>query len=43
MGGSGTVPKTDNDTGGQPGVYGTLGTPAAGNIPGGRVSRCELD
>ncbi len=36
MGGSGTVPKTDNDTGGQPGVYGTLGTPAAGNIPGGR-------
>jgi len=24
--------------GGQPGVYGTLGTPAAGNIPGGRES-----
>jgi N-acetylneuraminic acid mutarotase len=32
MGGSSTVP---NDSY-QPGVYGTLGTPAAGNVPGGR-------
>ena len=24
--------------GGQPGIYGTLGTPAAGNVPGGRAS-----
>jgi N-acetylneuraminic acid mutarotase len=31
MGGSST-----NDFDGQPGVYGTLGTPAAGNVPGGR-------
>ena len=29
--------------GGQSGVYGTLGTPAAGNIPGGRDQRCQLD
>ena len=36
MGGSSTVPTSDNGSGGQPGVYGTLGTPAAGNIPGGR-------
>ncbi len=34
MGGSNTV----GSNGGQPGVYGTLGTPAAGNIPGGRQS-----
>lgn len=34
--GSGTVPPTSNNNGGQPGVYGTLGVPAAGNIPGGR-------
>src|SRR5579871_2272286 len=33
MGGSSTVP---SQLGGQPGVYGTLGTPAAGNTPGGR-------
>ena len=33
MGGSSTVPSFGS---GQPGVYGTLGTPAAGNIPGGR-------
>jgi hypothetical protein len=33
MGGSRTVPA---EWEGQPGVYGTLGTPAAGNIPGGR-------
>jgi len=33
MGGSSTVPSSDL---GQPGVYGTLGTPAAGNVPGGR-------
>jgi N-acetylneuraminic acid mutarotase len=32
MGGSSTVPIDSY----QPGVYGTLGTPAAGNIPGGR-------
>ena len=29
--------RVPNDHGGQPGVYGTLGTPAAGNIPGGRL------
>ncbi|MGD0345917.1 MAG: PASTA domain-containing protein [Terracidiphilus sp.] len=34
MGGSSTFGRN----GGQPGVYGTLGTPAAGNIPGGRSS-----
>jgi N-acetylneuraminic acid mutarotase len=34
LGGSNTVGKT----GGQPGVYGTLGTEAAGNVPGGRDS-----
>jgi len=33
MGGSSAIPATES---GQPGVYGTLGTPAAGNIPGGR-------
>jgi N-acetylneuraminic acid mutarotase len=33
MDGSSTVPSPSN---GQPGVYGTLGTPAAGNVPGGR-------
>jgi len=32
MGGSSTIPAYQ----GQPGVYGTMGTPAAGNIPGGR-------
>ncbi len=32
MGGSSTV----RNNNGQPGVYGILGTPAAGNIPGGR-------
>ena len=32
MGGSSTLDIYD----GQPGVYGTLGTPAAGNVPGGR-------
>jgi N-acetylneuraminic acid mutarotase len=32
MGGSSTV-----SNGGQPGVFGTLGTPAAGNIPGSRI------
>ena len=32
MGGSSTV----GSNGGQPGVYGTQGTPAAGNLPGGR-------
>ena len=37
MGGSSTLPSCpSNDICGQPGVYGTLGTPAAGNIPGGR-------
>ena len=39
MGGSSTV----GSNGGQPGVYGTLGTPAAGNIPGGRYEAFELD
>ncbi|HTW78720.1 MAG TPA: kelch repeat-containing protein [Terracidiphilus sp.] len=34
--GSSTVPGFNE--GGQPGVYGTLGTPAAGNVPGGRDS-----
>lgn len=34
MAGSSSVPSPTN---GQPGVYGTLGTPAAGNIPGGRA------
>lgn len=34
MGGSNVV----GSNGGQPGVYGTLGTPAAGNAPGGRDS-----
>jgi N-acetylneuraminic acid mutarotase len=37
MGGSSTVPACGGDCG-QSGVYGTLGTPAAGNIPGGRYS-----
>jgi len=35
MGGSSTVPAAN---GGQPGVYGMLGTPASGNVPGGRNS-----
>ncbi len=39
MGGSSTV----GSNGGQSGVYGTLGTPAAGNIPGGREQAIELD
>jgi N-acetylneuraminic acid mutarotase len=34
VGGSNTV----GSNGGQPGVYGTLGDPAAGNVPGGRFS-----
>ena len=38
MGGSSTVPNTNDGSGGQSGVYGTLGTPAAGNIPGSRYS-----
>jgi N-acetylneuraminic acid mutarotase len=33
MGGSSTVPSLDT---GRPGVYGVLGSPASGNIPGGR-------
>ena len=36
MGGSSTVPCTTGSCG-QPGVYGTLGTPAVGNIPGSRL------
>jgi len=38
MGGSNTVGTLFSDgwDTGQPGVYGTLGTPAAGNVPGGR-------
>jgi N-acetylneuraminic acid mutarotase len=35
MGGSKTV--GNSNPGGQPGVYGTLGTPAAGNVPGSRA------
>jgi hypothetical protein len=35
MGGSSTLPQAFT---GQPGVYGTLGTPASANIPGGRFS-----
>jgi N-acetylneuraminic acid mutarotase len=37
MGGSSTVPVNPLGWGAQPGVYGTLGVPAAGNIPGGRA------
>jgi hypothetical protein len=37
MGGSSTM-ATESIAYGQPGVYGTLGMPAAGNIPGGRQS-----
>ena len=29
--------------GGQPGIYGTLGTPAAANLPGGRSQASDLD
>jgi len=36
MGGASTVPIDDTHDGGYPGVYGTAGTAAAGNIPGGR-------
>jgi N-acetylneuraminic acid mutarotase len=36
MGGSSTIPSTSGNGWGQPGVYGALGTPAAGNVPGGR-------
>jgi len=36
--GSSAVPPSDGGLGGQPGVYGTLGTPAPGNVPGGRDS-----
>jgi hypothetical protein len=35
MSGSNTVP---SGGAGQPGVYGTLGVPAAANVPGGRES-----
>ncbi|HWE86645.1 MAG TPA: chitobiase/beta-hexosaminidase C-terminal domain-containing protein [Terracidiphilus sp.] len=39
MGGSSTIPPTNSGYGSpQPGVYGTLGMPDAGNIPGGRGS-----
>lgn len=38
MGGSSTVPCSSGSCGGQPGIYGTLGTFADGNIPGGRDS-----
>lgn len=41
MGGGKTVPPADEvffEPFGNPGVYGTLGTPAAGNIPGGRYA-----
>jgi len=36
MGGSNTIPATSLNDGGNPGVYGTLAVPAAGNIPGSR-------
>jgi N-acetylneuraminic acid mutarotase len=36
MGGSGVITCDRNDNCGMPGVYGTLGTPAAGNVPGNR-------
>ncbi len=36
MGGSETAPPLGSGSNGQPGVYGTLGTPAPGNIPGAR-------
>jgi hypothetical protein len=36
MAGSSTIIVNGDGTGGQSGVYGTLGTPAAGNTPGGR-------
>ncbi len=36
MGGSNTVPASATGTGGNSGVYGTLGTAAAGNVPGSR-------
>ena len=38
MGGSSTLPTGNSGTQTQPGVYGTLGVPAAGNIPAGRQS-----
>jgi N-acetylneuraminic acid mutarotase len=34
--GPSTVAQNGQQSGGNPGVYGTLGTPAAGNVPGGR-------
>lgn len=37
MGGSSTAPPLGSGAYGQSGVYGTLGTPAPGNIPGARV------
>ena len=36
--GSSALPPSNGGFSGQPGVYGTLGTPAAGNVPGGRDS-----
>jgi N-acetylneuraminic acid mutarotase len=36
MGGSSAVPVVTGGMGGNPGIYGTLGTSAAGNIPGSR-------
>jgi len=38
MGGSSVIYGTGSDNYGQPGVYGTLGVPATGNIPGARDS-----
>jgi hypothetical protein len=38
MGGSSRLPFPGNGLEGQPGVYGTLGVPAPGNIPGGRTN-----
>lgn len=36
MGGINTIPSTSLNNGGQPGVFGTLGVPNLGNIPGSR-------
>jgi N-acetylneuraminic acid mutarotase len=38
MGGSSSFPAGNTGEGGQPGVYGTLGSPSTGNIPGGRLA-----
>ncbi len=42
MGGTNSVGNPAGASGGQPGVYGTLGTAAAGNIPGARQSAASF-